>query len=258
MDAPVGGERLLFGNFRLEPMAGRLFRRDATGEWEPVPIGARALDILGVLLKAPGVVVSRDAIMDAVWPGIAVEPSNLTVQIAALRRVLDEGRVGDSCIQTVPGRGYRFDLGATRAVKASFSPSPEPGTEPVAVPEARAPGSGRLRRWRIATTSAVAIIALLLVAVWHGGWLRGTPAPHRLSLIVLPFANLNGDPGADYLADGITDDLTTALAHIPGAFVIARATAYTYRDRAEDIRKIGRDLDVRYVVRGSIQRLGSC
>src|SRR5215472_8728031 len=117
MDAPVGGERLLFGKFRLEPRTGRLFRRDATGEWEPVPIGARALDILGVLLKNPGVAVSRDGIMDAVWPGIAVEPSNLTVQIAALRRVLDEGRGGDSCIQTVPGRGYRFKLGATPEAK---------------------------------------------------------------------------------------------------------------------------------------------
>ena len=102
MDAPVDGERLLFDNFRLEPWAGRLFRRDATGGWEPVPIGARALDILRVLLKAPGVVVSRDAIMDAVWPGIAVEPSNLTVQIAALRRILDESRGGDSSSRPSP------------------------------------------------------------------------------------------------------------------------------------------------------------
>src|SRR6516165_3362181 len=140
MDAPVGGKRLFFDNFRLEPMAGRLFHRDATGEWEPVSIGARALDILGVLLKNPGVVVSRDAIMDAVWPGIAVEPSNLTVQIAGLRRVLDDGRGGDSCIQTVPGRGYRFDLGATQVAKAPFGPPPEPEAKPVVVPEARAPG----------------------------------------------------------------------------------------------------------------------
>jgi DNA-binding winged helix-turn-helix (wHTH) protein len=91
MDAPAG-ERLVFGGFRLEPGAGRLFRPDAAGDWLPVPIGSRALDILRVLLKSPGAVVSKDAIMDAVWPGVAVEPNNLTVQIAALRRALDEGR----------------------------------------------------------------------------------------------------------------------------------------------------------------------
>src|SRR6516225_2143411 len=114
MDAPVEGERLVFGDFRLEPRSGRLSRRDAAGAWVPVPIGSRAVEILRVLLDSPGAVVSKDAIMDAVWPSIAVEPNNLTVQIAALRRVLDASRDGESCIQTVPGRGYRIDLGVTR------------------------------------------------------------------------------------------------------------------------------------------------
>lgn len=77
-----------------------------------------------------------------------------------------------------------------------------------------------------------------------------------LSLVVLPFEN-TGEVAADnYLATGITDDLTTELSHIPAAFVISRATAYTYRGKAEDIRQIGRDLGIRYVVRGSVQRLG--
>src|ERR1700761_8828069 len=83
MDAPVEGERRFFGCFRLDPRGGRLLRRDATGDWEPVPIGSRALDILRVLLCADGAVVSKDAIMDAVWSGVAVEPNNLSVQIAA-------------------------------------------------------------------------------------------------------------------------------------------------------------------------------
>jgi TolB-like protein/Tfp pilus assembly protein PilF len=132
----------------------------------------------------------------------------------------------------------------------------EPVAEPVVVSEARAPGRGAIRRWRIATAGAVVVVALLLVAVWAGGWLSETRAPHRLSLIVLPFENIGGNAKDDYLADGITDGLTTALAHIPGAFVIARATAYAYRGKAEDIRRIGRDLDVRYVVHGSVQRFG--
>ena len=73
-------------------------------------------------------------------------------------------------------------------------------------------------------------------------------------LVVLPFQNLSGDPNEDYLADGVTDDLTTGLSHIPEAFVIANASARTYKGKAVDARQIGRDLGVRYVVEGSTRR----
>ncbi len=75
--------------------------------------------------------------------------------------------------------------------------------------------------------------------------------------MVLPVDNLGGETDDDYLVAGVTDDLTTALSHIPGTFVISRTTAYSYRGKAEDIRRIGRDLGVRYVVRGSLRRFGS-
>jgi adenylate cyclase len=97
---------------------------------------------------------------------------------------------------------------------------------------------------------------LLLAAVWKGGWFSGSPEALRLSLVVLPFENTGGEAADNYLAAGITDDLTTVLSHIPGAFVIARATAYTYPGKAVDIRQIGHDLNVRYVVRGSIRSIG--
>ncbi len=73
-----------------------------------MPIGSRAAERLAVLLREPGSLVSKDTLIDAVWPGIAVEPNNLTMQVAALRRVLDNGNPGDSYMQTVPGRGYRL------------------------------------------------------------------------------------------------------------------------------------------------------
>jgi adenylate cyclase len=78
-----------------------------------------------------------------------------------------------------------------------------------------------------------------------------------LSLVVLPFDNLGGEPDDGYLVAGVTDDLTTALSHIPGTFVISRATAYSYRGKTEDIRRIGRDLGIRFVVQGSLRRFGS-
>ncbi len=82
------------------------------------------------------------------------------------------------------------------------------------------------------------------------------PGPPRLSLVVLPFANLSGDPGQDYFADGVTETLTTDLSRIPGAFVIGRSTAFTYKGKATDLRQIGRELNVRYVLEGSVQRGG--
>ena len=105
MDMPVASETFVFEGWRFDVRAGSLLRQDPNGDWGPVSIGTRARDILALLLERPGALVSKEAIMDAVWPNVAVEPNNLTVQIAALRRVLDGGRVGDSCIQTVAGQG---------------------------------------------------------------------------------------------------------------------------------------------------------
>ena len=84
----------------------------------------------------------------------------------------------------------------------------------------------------------------------------GRREPPRLSIVVLPFANIGGDPEQDYFADGVTESLTTDLSRISGALVIARNTAFTYKGKAADVRQIGRDLNVRYVLEGSVQRGG--
>jgi TolB-like protein/Tfp pilus assembly protein PilF len=97
----------VFEDFRLDRRRG-LFRRDEGGAFVPVALGPRALGILGVVIERAGEVVSKDEIIAGVWPETVVEESNLTVQISALRRVLDNGRSNGSCIQTVAGRGYRF------------------------------------------------------------------------------------------------------------------------------------------------------
>jgi TolB-like protein/Flp pilus assembly protein TadD len=78
----------------------------------------------------------------------------------------------------------------------------------------------------------------------------------RLSLVVLPFANLNNDQEQDYFADGITTDLTTDLAQMPGAFVIGRGTAFTYKNKQVDLRTLGKDLGIRWAVQGAVQRAG--
>src|SRR6202034_4038806 len=86
-----------------------------------------------------------------------------------------------------------------------------------------------------------------------------TPAPQksaapRLSIVVLPFANIGGDPEQDHFIDGVTESLMTDLSRIRGSFVIGRNTAFTYRGKAVDLKQIGRELNVRYVLEGSVQR----
>jgi adenylate cyclase len=121
---------------------------------------------------------------------------------------------------------------------------------------------------------AAAVVAVLVAAV--GGWwlwptTRPSPTPAvaatasiaqplvapRLSIVVLPFANLSNDTSQRYFADGITENLTTDLSRIAGMFVIARNTAFTYRDKPLDAKQIGRELGVRYMLEGSVQRSGS-
>jgi len=284
VEARVAGETLLFEGWQFDRQARRLFRQDAAGAWTTVSIGSRALDILTLLLERPGTLVSKEAIMDAVWPNAAVEANNLTVQISALRHVLDHDRTAGSCIQTVPGRGYRFivpvfpyeevprlpespptdgavgddapgaEIGGDRDVLASDTA----GTAEVS------PGPSRIARRRHGVRFAgllaglcLIIGALLLVGLRHGAW-RGRPTDRpRLSMVVLPFENLGGDPKDDYLADGITDDLTSDLSRIDGAFVIARQSAYFYKGKPVDVRKIGEELGVRYVIEGSVRKIES-
>jgi len=82
------------------------------------------------------------------------------------------------------------------------------------------------------------------------------PAP-RLSIAVMPFANIGGDAEQDYFADGVTESLTTDLSRISGSFVISRHTAFTYKGKSIDLRQVGRELNVRYILEGSVQRAGS-
>jgi TolB-like protein len=85
----------------------------------------------------------------------------------------------------------------------------------------------------------------------------GPLLPPRLSIVVLPFANLSGDPEQDYFVDGVTESLTTDLSRIGGSFVIGRHTAFTYKGKSVDLKQIGRELNIRYVLEGSVQRSGN-
>ena len=112
---------------------------------------------------------------------------------------------------------------------------------------------------------AAALAALLVVIAGGAWWLLDANRPAsvaakapaeaaRLSIVVLPFANLSGDPGQDYLVDSLTDELTTSLARIRGTFVIARNTAMTFKGKPVDAKAIGKELGVRYVLKARCSR----
>jgi TolB-like protein/Tfp pilus assembly protein PilF len=102
---------------------------------------------------------------------------------------------------------------------------------------------------------AYAVVHGRLGAGTHdGGTIPVTPATPRFSIVVLPFANIGRDPEQDYFVDGVTESLTTDLSRIAGSFVIARNTAFTFKGKAVDVKQVGRELNIRYVLEGSMQR----
>ena len=187
-----------FGPFRLDTDAEILFRGDV-----PTVLGQRAVALLRLLLERADAPVSKDALIEAAWPGLAIEDSNLTVQIAALRRVFEQGAGGAGWIETLPRRGYRY-----------VGPAVTTGDPPV----------------------------------------EANPRP---SVAVLPFSNLSGDSEQDYFADGVVEDIIAGLSRIKWLFVAARYSSFTYKGGAIDVRQVGRELGVRYLLQGSLRRDGN-
>ena len=174
-------------------------------------IGSRALDVLGVLVERAGDLVSRDEFMAAVWPATVVEDTNLNMQIAALRRVLDEGRAEQQLHPDHP----RARLSLYRAGDS---------------------GRGRVRATGLPSGPP--------------------PLPDKPSLAVMPFQNMSGDPEQEYFADGMVEEIITALSRITWLFVIARNSSFTYKGQAVDVKQVGRELGVRYVLEGAVRKAG--
>jgi DNA-binding winged helix-turn-helix (wHTH) protein len=203
----------------------------------PVAISSRALDLLGLLVERQGQLVLKDAIMQAVWPGTVVE-GNLTVQISALRRILDENRKEGSCIQTVPGRGYRFAAPVTwvecaqrqESAATSSNGSDRPILDHTKLRDPVLFGQiGSMSRpiWRAQhrhrgriMASVIGALCLVYIATaglcWHSPWSREARSMTRLSIVVLPFTNLGNHrmPRPTHIC-GPTDSTATSAICSP-------------------------------------------
>jgi TolB-like protein len=184
---------------------------------EPVSLGQRAVALLRVLVEQRGIPVSKDALMEAAWAGLTVEESNLATQIAALRRVFGEELGGENWIETFPRRGYRF-------------------VGPVSIE-----GKGDVDTASQSPNLAVAAGS------------SNPTLPDRPSIAVLPFRNISADPEQEYFADGMAEEIITALSRVQSLFVIARNSSFTYKGRAVDVKQVARELGVRYMLEGSVR-----
>jgi TolB-like protein/Flp pilus assembly protein TadD len=195
--------RFSFGSFVLDAEAGALLRKG-----EPVPLGYRAMLLLTTFLDRPGQVLTKSDLIDAAWQGAAVEEGNLSVQIAALRKLLGQSPEGADWITTIPRVGYRF------------------------APTLHHYESGD-------------------VSVEEDG-----AHPRRPSIAVMPFTNVSGEHEQDYFADGITEDIITALGSFRWFFVIARNSSFAYKNSPIGSKQIAVELGVRYLLEGSVRKSG--
>ena len=206
---------------------------------------------------------------------IMVEGANLFgdgVNIAARLEALAEPGsilISGTAFDQVEGKLDRaFEFAGERTVKNIARPVRlyRPGVKRAGDGSRRILGAGALRRvgWPavgLGMAMALGVIAWLMYMQplrQERAFSETTalPLPDKPSIAVLPFDNLSGDSGQEYFSDGITDDLTTRLSHLSGLFVIARNTAFTYKGRAVNVQEVGRQLGVRYVVEGSVQKAG--
>jgi TolB-like protein len=192
-------------------------RRELTRDAEPIAVGPQIFDLLLHLVRNREHVVSKDELLDAVWAGRIVSESTLTSHINAARKAIGDSGQKQRLLRTIARKGFRF----VGDVSEIYSSSAAAGSETPALAKA------------IAETPSL---------------------PDVPSIAALPFLNLSGDMEQEYFTDGVVEDIITALSRIRWLFVIARNSSFTYKGRAVDVKEVGRELGVRYVLEGSVRK----
>ena len=211
------GSTLRVGDVVLDLGAGCL--RGADGA--EIALRPKSFDLLAELAHNPRRTLSRDELLDAVWPGLTVTEESVTQCVGEVRRAIGdaEGRL----LRTVARRGYRLDVEVVLITPDRDRVTAAPTGAERSVPSP-VPGGAQLDKPTIA---------------------------------VLPFQNMSGDPEQKYFVDGMVEDIITGLSRIKWLFVIARNSTFVYKAQAVDVKQVGRDLGVRYVLKGSVRKLGN-
>jgi TolB-like protein len=197
-------------------------RRELMRGADQISVGPQVFDLLVYLVQNRDRVVSKDDLLNAVWSGRIVSESTLTSHINAVRKAIGDSGDEQRLLRTIARKGFRF-VGEVR----------QPPVQKAGAPPTHVLGTA-------VENSAQEIPPLAL--------------PDKPSIAVLAFQNLSGDPEQEYFADGIVEDIITALSRMRWLFVIARNSSFIYKGRAVDVKQVGRELGVRYVLEGSVRK----
>src|SRR5262245_29711809 len=194
-------------------------RRELHHGSEPIAVEPQVFALLVYLVQNRDRVVSKDDLITGVWGGRIVSESTLTSRINAARRAIGDSGDAQRLIRTIARRGFRF-IGAVRLQGNGDDTAPPPDA--------------------------------------HSEHARpGVPPAGPPAIAVLPFVNMSGDVEQEYFADGISEDIITALCRYPSLFVIARNSSFTFKGRTVDVKQVGHALGVRYVLEGSLRKAGN-
>jgi len=200
-------------------------RRELHRGAEAIAVEPQVLDLLILLLHNRDRVVTKDELIATVWVGRIVSEETLTSRIYAARRAVGDSGQSQKLIRTIARKGLRF-VGDVRI--QSDGPQPAIATDRPLPAASQEPAHA------------------------------GLSLPERPAIAVLPFQNLSGDAEQEYFVDGLVEEIITGLSRSKALFVIARNSSFTYKGRAVDVRQVGRDLGVRYVLEGSVRKAGNC
>lgn len=252
----------VFGGFRLDVREKALY-----SDGRRVILAPKAFDTLLALVERHGRVVAKEDLLQRVWPDAFVEENNLAQNISHLRRVLGEGVGGARFIETLPKRGCSFVADVREVVEEEprSRPAELAGAEALtsgvtsAIAEHRRPGhliwAGALLAAIVGALLASPSIRDRVAAFGEEPRPAAVPAdpdPAARRIAVLPFANL-GSPDDDYVAAGVTEDIHSRLASLSGLALRSSATIAAYDRRGKDVHRIGADLDVDYLIEGSVR-----
>jgi TolB-like protein len=216
----IGGPTKGVGSLRylFENYAFDTDRRELHRGADVVSVAPQVFDLLDYLIRNRERVVSKDELINAIWDGRNVSDAALTTRLNAVRITIGDSGEEQRLIKTLPRKGFRF-VGTVREAQRPLS---------VAVTDIPAEQPK-----------------------------PALPLPDKPSLAVLPFTNLSSDPEQEYFADGMVEDIITGLSRSKSLFVIARHSSFTYKGKDVDIKQVGRELGVRYVLEGSVREAGN-
>lgn len=246
-DCGSGARVWRFGRFEVDALRGTLMSGG-----EQIHLRRKTFSVLQHFVTHPGRIVSKDELLQSLWPGVVVTEDSLVQCVGELRAALDDH--AQRLIKTVPRRGYMLDA-SVQALLATTPPAAATDTPPDPPPDPPPPPRRMSWRWK-AGAGAALVAGAGAFLLWPG-----TSRPPQLdkalaaqrSIAILPFADLNEHPSAAFV-ESLMEDLAVDLAHLNDTLVFASSSTASFKGQDADVRKAGRALGATHVLTGSVER----